>query len=194
MKDACNLACGLVESEAAGYLIQTNCAASLTTVPRSASGLRPLCAGGPPGWSPLSRARHQQAQTNSPRTSPTRRTPQNEDTFGSRRLIRSSTCQSLIAALVGEALAGNMGCFLKKRQRKYQRKQDLATSRRSGPRFQQSRPIPKDLDDIPRYGSQAQRPLHLDGRQVHRLGKSAAACCSGGLSRHARSASASRFA
>src|ERR1700731_1185656 len=54
--------------------------------------------------------------------------------------------------------------LLKKRRRKYQRKQDLAHIKACWALFQQISAVTKDLDDIPRYWLQAQR-LHLPAIQ-----------------------------
>jgi hypothetical protein len=78
-------------------------------------------------------------------------------TFGARRLIREFDLRISHRAL--ERIWREHG-LLKKRQRKYQRKQELAHIKAQGALFQQISADTKDLDDIPRYWAQAQR-LHL---------------------------------
>ena len=74
-------------------------------------------------------------------------------TFGACRLIREFDLPLSHRAL--ERIWRQHG-LLKKRQRKYQRKQDLAHIKATGRVFQQISADTKDLDDIPRYWPQAQ--------------------------------------
>src|SRR3989442_5724099 len=113
---------------------------------------------GPSGLVALPRARHQQSQKTPPTTEAQlvelRKTL---PTFGARRLIREFDLPISHGAL--ERIWREHG-LLKKRRRKYQRKQDLAHIKASWALFQQISADTKDLDDIPRYWLQAQR-LHL---------------------------------
>jgi len=78
-------------------------------------------------------------------------------------------------SLAGAHLARNG--LLKKRQKKYQSKQNLAHIKAQWALFRQSGTDTKDLENIPRYWRQAQR-LHLRVVQ-YTLAKSAVDCCSG---------------
>ena len=69
-------------------------------------------------------------------------------TFGSRRLIREFDLPISHGAL--ERIWREHG-LMKKRRRKYQRKQDLAHIKARWALFQQISADTKDLDDIPRY-------------------------------------------
>jgi hypothetical protein len=73
-------------------------------------------------------------------------------TFGSRRLIREFDLPISHRAL--ERIWREHG-LLKKRKKKYQRKQDLAHIKAQWALFQQISADTKDLDDIPRYWPQA---------------------------------------
>lgn len=75
-------------------------------------------------------------------------------TFGARRLIREFDLPISHRAL--ERIWREHG-LLKKRQKKYQRKQDLAAVKAGWALFQQISADTKDLDDIPHYWPQAQR-------------------------------------
>ncbi len=75
-------------------------------------------------------------------------------TFGARRLIREFDLPLSHGAL--ERIWRVHG-LMRKRHRKYQRKQDLAHIKAPWPVFQQISADTKDLDDIPRYWPQAQR-------------------------------------
>jgi len=127
-------------------------------VPTVRKWLRRFEQRGPSGLVALSRARHHQAQKTPPTTEAQlvelRKTLH---TFGSRRLIREFDLPISHRAL--ERIWREHG-LLKKRQRKYQRKQDLAHIKAQWALFQQISADTKDLDDIPRYWAQAQR-LHL---------------------------------
>src|SRR5579883_2595241 len=95
-------------------------------------------------------------------------------TFGARRLIREFELPISHRAL--ERIWREHG-LLHKRRRKYQRKQDLAHIKAQWALFQQISADTKDLDDIPRYGRQAQS-MRLPLNQ-YTARKFAAACCSG---------------
>jgi len=129
-----------------------------TTVATVRKWLRRYQQRGPSGLLPLSRARHHQPHKTPPTTEAQlvelRRTL---PTFGSRRLIREFALPIGHKAL--ERIWREHG-LLKKRRRKYQRKQDLAHIKAQWALFQQISADTKDLDDIPRYWQQAQR-LHL---------------------------------
>src|SRR5690348_4055834 len=157
MKDAYNHRLRLVES-AKQRGIKPTARLFATTVPTVRKWLRRYQQRGPSGLLPLSRARHHQPQ----------KTPANTEaqlvalrktlpTFGSRRLIREFDLPIGHKAL--ERIWREHG-LLKKRRRKYQRKQDLAHIKARWALFQQISADTKDLDDIPRYWQQAQR-LHL---------------------------------
>jgi transposase len=110
---------------------------------------------GPSGLVALPRARHHQPQKTPPTTEAQlvelRKTL---PTFGSRRRIREFDLPISHRAL--ERIWREHG-VLKKRRRKYPRKQDRAHSKASGALFQQISADTKDLDDIPRYWLQVQR-------------------------------------
>ena len=110
---------------------------------------------GPSGLVAQSRAPHRQARKTSPEIEQQvvelrRPLP----TFGARRLIREFDLPLSHRAL--ERIWRAHG-LLKKRQRKYQRKQDLAAIKATWRLFQQISADTKDLDDIPHYWPQAQR-------------------------------------
>lgn len=122
MKDAYNHRLRLVESAKHG--IKPTARLFATTVPTVRMWLRRYQQHGPSGLLALSRARHHQAQ----KTPPTREAQLIElrktlPTFGSRRLIREFDLPISHRAL--ERIWREHG-LLKKRPRKYQRKQDLA--------------------------------------------------------------------
>lgn len=105
-----------------------------------------------------SRAPHRQAQkTPAPQEAQLVELRKTLPTFGARRLIREFDLRIGHNAL--ERIGREHG-LLKKRRRKYQRKQDLAHIKAQWALFQQISADTKDLDDIPRYWQQAQR-LHL---------------------------------
>jgi hypothetical protein len=74
-------------------------------------------------------------------------------TFGARRLIREF--DRLLSPRALERIWRAHG-LLKKRQRKYQRKQDPAAIKATWRLFQQISADTKDVNDIPRYWPQAQ--------------------------------------
>ena len=125
-----------------------------TTVPTVRKWLRRYQQHGPRGLIELSRAPHHQ---------PGKTPPAVEEqvvalrqqllTFGARRLIREFDLSLSHRAL--ERIWRQHG-LLKKRQRKYQRKQDLAHIKATWRVFQQISADTKDLNDIPRYWPQAQ--------------------------------------
>jgi len=157
MKDAYNHRLRLVES-AKQRGIKPTARLFVTTVLTVRKWLRRFQQHGPSGLVALPRARHQQSQKTPPTTEAQlvelRKTL---PTFGSRRLIREFDLPISHGAL--ERIWREHG-LLKKRRRKYQRKQDLAHIKASWALFQQISADTKDLDDIPRYWLQAQR-LHL---------------------------------
>ena len=126
-----------------------------TTVPTVRKWLRRYQQQGPSGLLARSRARHRQPH----KTPPAREVQLLElrktlPTFGARRLIREFALPISHGAL--ERIWRQHG-LLKKRRRKYQRKQDLAHIKAQWALFQQISADTKDLDDIPRYWAQAQR-------------------------------------
>ena len=157
MKDAYNHRLRLVES-AKQRGIKPTARLFATTVPTVRKWLRRHQQHGPSGLVALSRARYQQSQKTPPaieaqlvelrKTLPT---------FGARRLIREFDLPISHRAL--DRIWREHG-LLKKRRKKYQRKQDLAHIKAQWALFQQISADTKDLDDIPRYWAQAQR-LHL---------------------------------
>ncbi len=157
MKDAYNHRLRLVES-AQQRGIKPTARLFTTTVPTVRKWLRRFQQQGLSGLLPRSRARHQQPQKTPPAAEAQllelRKTL---PTFGSRRLIREFDLPISHGAL--ERIWRQHG-LLKKRRRKYQRKQDLAHIKASWALFQQISADTKDLDDIPRYWLQARR-LHL---------------------------------
>jgi len=161
MKNAYNHRLRLVES-AKQRGIKPTARLFGTTVPTVRKWLRRFQQRGPTGLMALPRARHHQSQ----KTPPTIEAQLVElrktlPTFGSRRLIREFDLPISHRAL--ERIWREHG-LLKKRRRKYQRKQDLAHIKASWALFQQISADTKDLDDIPRYWLQAQR-LHLPAIQ-----------------------------
>jgi len=103
-------------------------------------------------------------QSRAPQRQPRRTPPEIEQqavtlrqqlpTFGSRRLIREFALPLSHRAL--ERIWRAHG-LMKKRRRKYQRKQDLAHIKAQWALFQQISADTKDLDDIPHYWPQAQQ-------------------------------------
>lgn len=126
-----------------------------TTVPTVRKWLRRHQEQGPSGSLERSRAPHHQ-----PRQTPTEveqqvvALRQQLPTFGARRLIREFDLPLSHRAL--ERIWSERG-LLKKRRRKYQRKQDLAAVKATWRLFQQISADTKDLHDIPHYWPQAQR-------------------------------------
>jgi transposase len=154
MRDAYNHRLRLVQS-ARDRGIKPTARLFATTVPTVRKWLRRFQQQGPSGLLDLSRAPHHQP----------RRTPayierqvvalrQTLPTFGSRRLIREFDLPLSHRAL--ERIWRLHG-LMKKRRRKYQRKQDLAAIKARWSLFQQISADTKDLDDIPHYWPQAQR-------------------------------------
>ena len=125
-----------------------------TTVPTVRKWLRRYQGQGPSGLLERSRAPHHQ-----PRQTPLAveqrvvALRQQLPTFGARRLIREFDLPLSHRAL--ERIWRQHG-LLKKRRRKYQRKQDLAAIKATWRLFQQISADTKDLDDIPQYWPQAQ--------------------------------------
>ncbi len=124
-----------------------------TTVPTVRKWLRRYQAQGPSGLRERSRAPHHQ-----PRNTPAEieqqviALRQQLPTFGARRLIREFDLPLSPRAL--ERIWRQHG-LLKKRRRKYQRKQDLAAVKATWRLFQQISANTKDLEDIPHYWPQA---------------------------------------
>jgi transposase len=154
MKSAYNHRLRLVES-ARERGIKPTARLFVTTVPTVRKWLRRYQQQGPSGLLERSRAPHQQP----------RRTPasierqvltlrQTLPTFGARRLIREFDLPLSHRAL--ERIWRQHG-LMKKRRRKYQRKQDLAAIKARWSLFQQISADTKDLDDIPHFWPQAQR-------------------------------------
>ncbi len=157
LKDAYNHRLRLVES-AKQRGIKPTARLFGTTVPTVRKWLRRFQQHGPSALVALPRVRHHQSQKTPPATEARllelRKTL---PTFGSRRLIREFDLPISHRAL--ERIWREHG-LIKKRRRKYQRKQDLAHIKAQWALFQQISADTKDLDDIPRYWQQAQR-LHL---------------------------------
>jgi transposase-like protein len=125
-----------------------------TTVPTVRKWLRRFQQHGPSGLLEHSRARHHQPH----KTPPTVQAQLLElrkilPTFGARRLIRDFDLPVGHSAV--ERIWRQHG-LLRKRRRKYQRKQDLAHIKAQWALFQQISADTKDLDDIPHYWPQAQ--------------------------------------
>src|SRR5208337_588027 len=174
MKDAYNHRLRLVEN-AKKRGIKPTARLFATTVPTVRKWLRRFEQRGPSGLVTLSRARHHQAQKTPPTTEAQlvelRKTLH---TFGSRRLIREFDLPISHRAL--DRIWREHG-LLKKRQKKYQRKQDLAHIKAQWALFQQISADTKDLDDIPRYWHKRSACTYRSSSTPP--GKSAAACCSG---------------
>ncbi len=110
---------------------------------------------GPSGLQELSRAPHHSPQKTSPEIEQQvlalrRQLP----TFGAARLRREFDLP--VSHMAIQRIWRQHG-LLKKRRRKYQRKQDLAQIKAQGALFQQISADTKDLDDIPHYWPQAQQ-------------------------------------
>ena len=161
MKDAYNHRLRLVQY-ARQHGIKPTARAFATTVPTVRKWLRRYQQQGPRGLIEPSRAPHHQ-----PRKTPPAVEQQvvalriQLPTFGARRLIREFDLPLSHRAL--ERIWRVHG-LMKKRRRKYQRKQDLAAVKATWRLFQQISADTKDLCDIPRYWPQAQR-LGLPGIQ-----------------------------
>jgi transposase len=154
MKNAYNHRLRLVES-AKQRGIKPTARLFATTVPTVRKWLRRYQQHGPSGLLELSRAPHLQ-----PRKTPPALEQQlvalrkSVPAFGARRLIREFDLPISHRAL--ERIWRAHG-LLKKRRRKYLRKQDLAQVKATWALFQQISADTKDLDDIPHYWAQAQR-------------------------------------
>ena len=173
MKNAYNHRLRLVES-AKQRGIKPTARLFATTVPTVRKWFRRFQQHGPSGLLELSRARHHQSQKTPPTTEAQlvelRKTL---PTFGSRRLIREFDLPISHRAL--ERIWREHG-LLKRRRRKYQRKQDLAHIKASWALFQQISADTKDLDDIPRSGRdlgkhQREQLQRSDQRNVWRKGR-----------------------
>src|SRR5438445_10788153 len=154
MKNAYNHRLRLVES-AKQRGIKPTARLFATTVPTVRKWLRRFQQHGPSGLLEHSRARHHQHHktpaTLEAQLVELRKTLQH---FGARRLIREFDLRIGHNAL--ERIWREHG-LIRKRRRKYQRKQDLAHIKAQWALFQQISADTKDLDDIPRYWQQAQR-------------------------------------
>src|SRR5260370_36806472 len=139
-----------------------------TTVPTVRKWLRRYNQQGPSGLVEQSRAPHHQPHKTSPAIQQqVVALRQQLPTFGARRLICEFDLPLSHRAL--ERIWRAHG-LLKKRRRKYQRKQDLAHIKAQWALFQQISADTKDLDDIPQYWLQAQRlalpPIQYTAREV----------------------------
>src|SRR5579863_4887311 len=154
MRDAYNHRLRLVESVRQRG-IKPTARLFATTVPTVRKWFRRFQQHGPSGLLEQSRAPQHQPRKTSPEIEQQvvalrRLLP----TFGARRLIREHDLPISHRAL--ERIWRVHG-LLKKRRRKYQRKQDLAHIKAQWALFQQISADTKDLDDIPRFWPQAQR-------------------------------------
>ncbi len=153
MKNAYNHRLGLVKS-ARERGIKPTARLFATTVPTVRKWLRRYQQHGLSGLLELSRAPHHQ-----PRKTPP---PLEQQLVALRRTLPTSGARRLICEfdlpLSHRALdrIWRAHGLLKKRRRKYQRKQDLAHIKATWARFPQIRADTKDLDDIPHYWTQAQ--------------------------------------
>jgi transposase-like protein len=124
-----------------------------TTVPTVRKWLRRFKQHGPSGLVEHSRARYHQPHKTPPLIeSQLIRLRKILPTFGARRLIRDFDLPIGHSAM--ERIWRENG-LMKKRRRKYQRKQDLAHIKAQWALFQQISADTKDLDDIPHYWPQA---------------------------------------
>ncbi|MHB8755286.1 MAG: helix-turn-helix domain-containing protein, partial [Candidatus Acidiferrales bacterium] len=148
-----------------------------TTVPTVRKWLRRYQQQGPSGLIAHSRAPHRSPQKTSAEIEQQvlalrRRLP----TFGAARLKREFDLP--VSHMAIQRIWRAQG-LMKKRRRKYQRKQDLAHIKAQWALFQQISADTKDLDDIPRYWPQARRLglpiIQYTARDVR------SACCSGRL-------------
>jgi hypothetical protein len=174
MKDAYNHRLRLVDS-AKQRGIKPTARLFATTVPTVRKWWRRCRQQGHSGPLPLSRARHHQSQKTSPATGAQlielRKTL---PTFGSRRLIREFVLPVSHCAL--ERIWREQG-LLKKRRRKYQRKQDLAHIKRAGLCSNKSAPTLRisttSRDTGNRPSASACQPFNTPRARC------AAPCCSG---------------
>ena len=151
MRDAYNHRLRLVESARQRGLKPT-ARLFATTVPTVRKWLRRYQQLGPSGLVEQSRAPHHQPGKTSPEIERQGvELRQQLPTFGARRLIREFDLPLSHRAL--ERIWRAHG-LLKKRRRKYQRKQDLAAVKATWRLFQQISADTKDLDDIPHYWPQ----------------------------------------
>src|SRR5579859_5479786 len=126
-----------------------------TTVPTVRKWLRRFQQHGPSGLTEQSRARLHQPQKTPPALEAQLLELRNIlPTFGARRLQREFDLPVGHSAM--ERIWREHG-LMKKRRRKYQRKQDLAHIKAQWALFQQISADTKDLDDIPRFWPQARR-------------------------------------
>ncbi len=154
MRDAYNHRLRLVESARQRGLKPT-ARLFATTVPTVRKWFRRFQLHGPSGLQELSRAPHRQTlKTPATREAPLIELRKTLPTFGARRLIREFDLPLSHGAL--ERIWREHG-LLKKRKKKYQRKQDLAHIKAQWALFQQISADTKDLDDIPHYWPQAQQ-------------------------------------
>jgi transposase len=154
MRDAYNHRLRLVES-AQQRGIKPTARLFATTVPTVRKWLRRYQQQGPTGLQERSRARHQQSlKTPAALELPLIELRKTLPTFGARRLIREFDLSISHGAL---ERIWRQHSLMKKRRRKYQRKQDLAHIKARWAVFQQISADTKDLDDIPHYWTQAQR-------------------------------------
>jgi transposase len=153
MRDAYNHRLRLVQS-ARQRGIKPTARLFQTTVPTVRKWLRRFQQHGPRGLIELSRApHHQPGKAPADVEQQVVALRQQLFTFGARRLIREFDLPLSHRAL--ERIWRQHG-LLNKRQRKYQRKQDLAHIKATWRVFQQISADTKDLNDIPRYWPQAQ--------------------------------------
>jgi len=153
MRNAYNHRLRLVES-ARQRGIKPTARLFATTVSTVRKWLRRYLQHGPTGLLEHSRARHHQPHKTPPSIAAQllelRKTL---PSFGARRLIREFDLPVGHCAM--ERIWRENG-LMKKRRRKYQRKQDLAHIKATWAVFQQISADTKDLDDIPHYWTQAQ--------------------------------------
>jgi len=154
MRDAYNHRLRLVES-ARRHGIKPTARLFATTVPTVRKWLRRFQQHGPSGLKERSRAPHRQSlKTPATLEAPLIQLRKTLPTFGARRLIREFDLPISHGAL--QRIWHEQG-LVKKRKKKYQRKQDLAHIKAQWALFQQISADTKDLDDIPCYWPQAQR-------------------------------------
>ena len=151
MRDAYNHRLRLVDSARQRGLKPT-ARLFVTTVPTVRKWLRRYLQLGPSGLLEQSRAPHRQPGKTPPQVEQqVVELRQQLPTFGARRLIREFDLPLSHRAL--ERIWRSHG-LMKKRRRKYQRKQDLAEVKATWRLFQQISADTKDLDDIPHYWPQ----------------------------------------
>ena len=152
MRDAYNHRLRLVES-ARQRGIKATARLFATTVPTVRKWLRRFQQHGPSGLVEHSRAPHHQPHKTPPRIeAPLLELRKILPTFGARRLIREFDLPVGHSAV--ERIWRQHG-LMRKRRRKYQRKQVLAHIKAQWALFQQISADTKDLDDIPHYWPQA---------------------------------------